>query len=224
MATWMVHFRIADYFLDKLKGINSTDFAIGSVAPDCGYGKKDSRGEFTPPPNVTHWSPSGNKRDCRYKDYAKEYLHKISDIGEYSFHLGYYIHLLTDIMWSSEIYMGSRRDFADEYREDKNFLRTVKEDWNDLDFLYFHLHPDVKSYHIIDKVKDVRDYLSYYEPGQLKQQIQFIADYYKNPERYDNIDRDYMYLSTDKIDGFIHTAQAIITENLKKNNLAVFAD
>ena len=37
MATWMVHFRIADYFLDKLKGIDSTDFAIGSVAPDFGY-------------------------------------------------------------------------------------------------------------------------------------------------------------------------------------------
>ncbi len=48
-------------------------------APDCGYGVKDSFGEFTPPPKITHWSPSGMKRDCRYNDFQKEYLNDKSN-------------------------------------------------------------------------------------------------------------------------------------------------
>ena len=70
MATWGVHLRVARCFIDNLIAKKyHREFVIGSVAPDCGYGVKDSFGEFTPPPKITHWSPSGMKRVlCAFAD------------------------------------------------------------------------------------------------------------------------------------------------------------
>ena len=42
MATWGVHLRVARCFIDNLIAKNIREFVIGSVAPDCGYGVKDS--------------------------------------------------------------------------------------------------------------------------------------------------------------------------------------
>lgn len=36
MASWMVHLRIADAFLDKLENIDETAFVMGNIAPDSG--------------------------------------------------------------------------------------------------------------------------------------------------------------------------------------------
>ena len=47
MATWMSHFRVADYFLDKLD-ILEKEFIVGNIAPDCGE-PDEMRREFNPP-------------------------------------------------------------------------------------------------------------------------------------------------------------------------------
>ena len=133
MATWGVHLRVARCFIDNLIAKKyHREFVIGSVAPDCGYGVKDSFGEFTPPPKITHWSPSGMKRDCRYNDFQKEYLNDKSN-ADYWFYLGYYVHLLTDIMWSVTMYMPTRVKYAEEYKKNPEFLKVIKKDWNDID-------------------------------------------------------------------------------------------
>jgi hypothetical protein len=36
MATWMVHLRIADKLLNKIKGLSYTEFVVGNIAPDSG--------------------------------------------------------------------------------------------------------------------------------------------------------------------------------------------
>ena len=47
MATWGVHLRVARCFIDNLIAKKyHREFVIGSVAPDCGYGVKDSFGDF----------------------------------------------------------------------------------------------------------------------------------------------------------------------------------
>ena len=88
MATWGVHLRVARLFLEEIDKKHHREFVIGSVAPDCGYGVKDSFGEFTPPPTITHWSPSGMKRDCRYKDFFNTNLTGERN-DDYWFYLGY---------------------------------------------------------------------------------------------------------------------------------------
>lgn len=72
MATWMSHFRVADYFLDKLD-ILEKEFIVGNIAPDCGE-PDEMRREFNPPSKVTHWTPSGYKRDIDSEAFYKSYL------------------------------------------------------------------------------------------------------------------------------------------------------
>lgn len=221
MATWVVHFRIADYFLNELN-VSPKEFVIGSIAPDCGYGRKDSIGEFTPPPTVTHWSPSGMKCDCRYKDFYNEYLNeRDKNDKDYSFYLGYYVHLLTDIMWSCEVFAPTKVTYKEHFAENPDFIHTIKKDWNDLDFKYLSLNPDLRTYKILQETKDVKDYLPYYEPGQLMVQSRFIVDYYEKGVSSHNFDRNFKYLQLDEIDNFIECACELISLDLKNKKLAI---
>lgn len=45
MATWMAHLRIADGILDKMQGLEATEFVIGNIALDSGV----------PTPDVLSW-------------------------------------------------------------------------------------------------------------------------------------------------------------------------
>ncbi|MDO5397477.1 MAG: zinc dependent phospholipase C family protein [bacterium] len=219
MATWVVHFRIADYFLNKIE-VAPKEFVVGSIAPDCGYGKKDSIGNFDPPPTVTHWSPSGMKRDCRYKDFYNEYLKKKNkDNNDYSFYLGYYVHLLTDIMWSCEIFAPAKIMYKAQFAENPDFIHTIKRDWNDLDFRYLSIHPDLRPYKILQDIKKVKDYLPYYEPGQLTVQSRFIVDYYKKGKESHDFNRSFKYLNPEIVDNFIECACELINRDLKKKKL-----
>ena len=219
MATWIVHFRIADYFL-KCLNVDKPQFTVGSVAPDCGYGKKDSMGEFEPPPKVTHWSPSGMKRDCQYEKFSKKYLDgKDKSTADYSFYLGYYVHLLTDIMWSCEIFAPTKILYAKEYKENPEFIKTIKEDWNDLDFKFLNEHPDMEVFKVFDGVGEVKQYLDYYEKEQLTIQIKFIKDYYKDGFKKHNFNREYHYLTQKKVDEFVDCACYLIHKVLKDKKL-----
>lgn len=216
MATWGVHLRIAGMFLDKIDKNHQREFIIGSVAPDCGYGKKDSFGEFDPPPQVTHWSPSGMKRDCRYKDFYNTYMTGEKD-DDYWFYLGYYIHLMTDIMWSVTMYMPTRIKYKEEYEKNPEFLRVIKKDWNDIDVDYLRKCITHPVYDVIKGAGEVKDYLAYYENGQLTKQIKFIADYYTN---YGDIEkREYIYTTEAQIENFIVCAYELLSMIAEEENL-----
>lgn len=191
MATWGVHLRVARCFIDNLIAKKyHREFVIGSVAPDCGYGVKDSFGEFTPPPKITHWSPSGMKRDCRYNDFQKEYLNDKSN-ADYWFYLGYYVHLLTDIMWSVTMYMPTRVKYAEEYKKNPEFLKVIKKDWNDIDVWHLRSLTYHPTFDILKNAGEIKDYLPYYEHNQLTKQVKFIVDYYESYSS--NTDREFEY-------------------------------
>lgn len=219
MATWVVHLRMADYFIDMIKGINPAEFTVGSVAPDCGYGKKDSVGDFVPPPTVTHWTSTGSKKDCRYKDFYTEYLKDKEKNDAYWFYLGYYVHLLTDIMWSSRIYLPTCDKYESEFVHSSGFLQQIKRDWNDLDHKYIRDNPDFRAFEILSKTETVKDYLPYYEKSQLTVQINYISKYYKENFNKPDLDREYVYLTENEIDSFIKAASEVIKIDLDKKNL-----
>ena len=220
MATWVVHFRVAEYFLDKIDGLNKEEFIAGSVAPDCGYGGKDT-GEFDPPPRVTHWSDTGMKKDCKYKDFYEAYLKgKEKQTAAYSFYLGYYVHLATDIMWSVTVYHATHRRFWGEFATDEEgFDKRMRKDWNDLDFKYLREHPDYEPYMILANKGEVADYLPYYEHNQLTVQSKFIVDYYKKEKTNEELYRDYKYLTQEIVDNFIACARELIAKDLENKDL-----
>lgn len=216
MATWGVHLRVAGLFLDKIDKAHHREFVIGSVAPDCGYGVKDSYGEFTPPPTVTHWSPSGMKRDCRYKDFRESFLTGDRD-DDYWFYLGYYTHLLTDIMWSVTMYMPTHIKYAKQYEENPDFLRVIKRDWNDIDVLHFMGLTRRPVFEILKNAGEIKDYLTYYEHGQLTTQVKFIVDYYEN---YGEVEkREFKYTTAEEIDNFTQCAYELLYMVLKEEEL-----
>ncbi len=219
MATWVVHLRIADCFLNKISGINPKEFVAGSVAPDCGYGKKDSAGEFVPPPKITHWTPTGSKKDCRYKDFYNEYLKDRTRDDAYWFYFGYYTHLLTDIMWSSRIYLPTCDKYESEFIHSEDFTRRIKRDWNDLDHKFLRDNPDFRTFKILDGIQSVKDYLPYYEKDQLTIQTRFIVNYYKENFGRNDLDREYTYLTEKEVDDFVSAAIEVIEMDLTKKKL-----
>ena len=220
MATWIVHLRIAEYIADKFNISDKYEFFAGNLAPDCGYGEKDSFGKFEPPPNVTHWTATGSKKDCRYKDFYNEYLKGKTKDKAYAFYLGYYLHLITDIMWSTGICLPTYTDYAEEYNRNSEFLRTIKLDWNDHDFRFLDENPDFMPYKLLDENKeDIADYLPYYEHNQLTKQIRFILDCYKNPITERDIYREYKYLTKEKLEDFMKTAFEMTEIDLLKKKL-----
>lgn len=216
MATWGVHLRVARMFFDKIDEKHHREFVIGSVAPDCGYGEKDSFGNFTPPPTVTHWSPSGMKADCQYKDFYKEYLTGERN-DDYWFYLGYYVHLLTDIMWSVTMYMPTRIKYEKEYAENPEFLKIIKRDWNDIDVGYLRKLQCHPAFDIIANAGEIKDYLTYYEKGQLTKQVKFIGDYYENYTG--ETDREFKYTTADEINNFVECVYKLLKMILEKEEL-----
>ena len=219
MATWLVHLRIADYFMNNIFIPNETEFVVGSVAPDCGYGKKDSFGEFTPPPSVTHWTPTGRKIDCRYKDFYGEYLKNAENDDDFSFYLGYYVHLLTDIMWSSKIYLPTREIYREQYAKNPEFLKVIKVDWYDLDHKFLRDNPNFKPFKLLAEKRTVKDYLPYYEKNQLTVQIHSIVNFYRSNLGKENLDRKYKYLDEKTAANFISCACALIYADLERKNI-----
>lgn len=211
MATWIVHLRIADNIIKQniVPEKYKQEFIAGSLAPDCGYGKKDSFGEFTPPPAITHWTPSGCKIFCEYNKFYDTYLNSCTKDDGYYFYLGYYIHLITDILWSASVYMPTRIKYAEEYEKNPEFLNVIKKDWYGLDFLFLNQNKIFEPYALLQNIKSVKDYLPYYEQGQLTKQIKFIAEYYKNG--IDKIDNDsYIYMNEREMTAFINTATELV--------------
>lgn len=220
MATWIVHLRIADRYIKRgmIPNAYKREFIIGSVAPDCGYGEKDSDGDFTPPPEITHWAPGGVKLYCEYRKFLNEYLKDRPHNGDYYFYLGYYVHLISDIIWSSIMYIPTKVKYADEYEKDSDFLKVIKRDWYDLDFKFLRDNPDFEPIAVLDDNKPVKDYLPYYEPGQLTVQIKFIADYYRNSDGR-SLDRKYPYLDEKTMNNFIACAVELIDFDLDRKKL-----
>ena len=220
MATWIVHCRVGDYFLDRIPGLDKKLFAVGNVSPDCGYGKKDSLGKFTPPPRITHWSDTESKRNINAERFYGECLSKKDpNSREYSFYLGYYVHLMTDIRWTWETALPAKVKYRREFEDDPEYLKVMKVDWYDLDFKFIRDFGEPRCYELIQNAGKIARYFDYYEPDQLTKQVAFIASYYKNLQGRKDLDREYTFLTENAVDDFVKRACIEIEKILKIKNI-----
>lgn len=216
MATWITHLRVAEATSGYIPGIDFLQYVTGNVSPDCGYGEKDSLGDFTPPPAVTHWTKSGRKADIDARSFFEKYIEGKPINKAFSFYLGYYVHLLTDIKWGREIYMPTRLDYKEEYEKNPDFLRIIKKDWYGIDHQYLRDHPGFKAFKEFAKKEEVADYLPYYEKGQLTKQTRFIADFYLNFDG--DIPKSYRYLTEARVERFVNE----MSEEIRANFASIF--
>lgn len=213
MATWGAHIRIAEAILNVDCSLDEENFLVGNIGPDCGQPNEDWS-EFSPSKSVSHWINEDNIIEA--EKYYDKYLNKeIKDNNLYSFLLGYYVHLLTDIQWGNMVDEKKKTDVKYQKLEtDKNFIWTIKKDWYDLDHLYFRRNPKSIFHRIFKNIESFPDYLDYYPVGAIERQLKYIIGFYT---KYDgNPEREYTYFTAKEMDDFVNEKSKYIIGLLKE--------
>ena len=218
MASWMVHLRIADELLPHLKGVEETAFVMGNIAPDSGVPNEDWSA-FHPPKTATHFQTKaggvsliGTDTFCR--SYFNDAVIRGYSLKEYSFFLGYYVHLLTDERWAKTVHASLGRDYPKDYAEDKGrLIQAAKEDWYDLDFLYLEQHPDFRAFAVYENAVGFdNEFMDLFIRYAFENRRRYLCDFYHGEEHGD-LHREYRYLTPEQADSFVRdTAKWILAQ------------
>lgn len=219
MASWMVHLRIADKLLDRIPGLTPVEFIVGNMAPDSGVPNEDWT-KFFPSTQVSHFRTddgSGKKQidlDAYLAKYFSPALRESYDQKQYSFYLGYYTHLLTDVLWSDRIAVPTMEKFSLEFAADKRAaMARVKEDWYDLDYLYLRKNAGFRTFEIYRNAAGFcNTFMEEFSPDAFDNRREYIVGFYLQPN--DNLDRDYPYLTEGEAERFTSESAARILDIL----------
>lgn len=216
MASWMVHLRIADILLDRIEGLDMNAFVLGNIAPDSGVPNEDWS-VFTPPGNVTHFRTRPEEKTFIDVDkFVREYFtyEKIKHYSdrEYSFFLGYYTHLLTDIEWTKMVHSEgvNEENARKENMSYTDFVWKNKKDWYDLDFLYLEEHPQFRAFHIYEDADDIENvFMDVFAPDAFENRREYICGYYRS-DNHGDLHREYQYLTKKRSDRFVDETADIL--------------
>ncbi len=217
MASWMVHIRIADLLLNKFKNLEETEFVVGNIAPDSGV-PSDDWSYYIPSGEVSHFRDKNkkiqiNKYISRY--FTKE-MQESYNSRQYSFYLGYLVHLMTDILWKEKIADVCIENHKEEIAEDKNaFIWKMKADWYDLDFLYLSKNPQCNAFTIYKNADGFKNtYIDGFTEDAFSSRRKYIIDFYN--EKRENLNRYYPYLDEEHMDKFVASSADILYRQLNK--------
>ena len=214
MASWMIHLRIADKLLDRIPGLSPIEFIMGNMAPDSGIPNEDWSA-FSPSTKISHFRTddgTGKKKidlDAYLGGYFTPELRVKYNDQQYAFYLGYYVHLLTDCLWSDRI----AKPTVDKFGRER--MADIKEDWYDLDFLYLKKHPGFRAFRAyLGSVGFVNRYLDFFAPDAFDNRRDYITAFYLQDN--DHLDREYPYLTEAEADIFVDAATADIAAYLEE--------
>jgi hypothetical protein len=208
MASWIVHLRIAESLLDIFPQLDSSHFAIGSIAPDSGI--PDEKWEhFTPPAEILHFQDvSSTERSLADLEFYRRYLLPLraaKDAGLISFRAGYFFHLITDNLWSRLIGIPTKQRFEAEFSADRDFIWEVKKDWYGLDFIYIRDHLESLFWRVFLAAQPETGGLDFLPPEGVRRNVGHIKEYYQRAgaEIQALYKRPYIYLSKAEADHFV---------------------
>jgi hypothetical protein len=186
MGTWISHLRVAENLLAHFPEVDEVTFTFGNLSPDSGIPNEDWT-EFDPPKEVTHFLHKGQEEhEIQDLVYYKQYLADIKpedDLKLYSFRLGYFFHLICDIMWAQRVGAATRLQFKNLFEEDKGkAIGLVKDDWYGLDQLYVRDHPEHIFWRVIMTHPFPPSYLPFVKENALHQQYDHIRKFYSEQD------------------------------------------
>lgn len=217
MASWMVHLRIADELLKHIDNIDETAFVMGNIAPDSGVPSEDWK-EYYPPKTVSHFKTRSDDEtffdiDAYCSKYFNEELIKGYSLKEYSFFLGYYVHLLTDVRWAETVYADLLKKHPKECAEDKyKLIWSAKADWYDLDFLYLEQNPGFKAFSIYENAVCYDNvFMDLFSRDAFENRRQYICGFYHS-DNHGDLHREYHYLTPEQAEDFVKTTSRMIMD------------
>ncbi len=210
MASWIIHLRIADALSDRLD-VETSHFLAGNIAPDCGVDTGNR--VFDPPSEITHFTRA-DKDACEYLRFWEEFGRDETDKSRRSFYLGYFAHLMTDVLWVKWINNPTKKKFSTLYQSDKDaYYRRVKGDWYGQDFHFLQTHPDFRSYRLFRQLMDYEnDFLPFYGPEHMKTRFRIISQFYGDGGTPSH--RRFIYLTTEQADRFVRRAADVIYKEI----------
>ena len=205
--------RIAEYFINNYPQLNKIDFLVGNIAPDSGV-PNDDWSKFTPDSNISHWKTNGNKIEA--DDFKQKYLEKNN--FSYSFYLGYYFHLLTDIEWEKLFKIKMLEPiYYNGLNADSKFIWIIKKDWYGQDELYLKQNPFSIFFTTFSKINEYENnYLEIFSKDAFIKRIKYITNRYLNGN--ENTEREFPYLKKEEMDYFVNNTISIF-EKINKELL-----
>jgi hypothetical protein len=199
MGTWISHLRVAEQLVGHFPKLDEVTFAFGNLSPDSGIPNEDWT-QFDPPKEVTHFLRRGQGEHTIHDlIYYEQYVANIKpedDIKLYSFRMGYFFHLICDIMWAKRIGEATKQQFKPLFDEDrKKAVSTVKDDWYGLDQLYVRDHPEHIFWRVIMANPNPPSYLPFVQDKALHQQYDHIRKFYSEQEDKWFLSIPYNYLN-----------------------------
>jgi hypothetical protein len=169
MATWLAHMRIAEFFMNIGSQLDCIDFLVGNIAPDCGV-PNENWSKFTPEKHITHWQLDGKNIDA--ENFKETYI--VKNGNGFSFYLGYYFHLLTDIAFSQYF-----KKVTGQIRTDVDLTRKITQDYLHQDFIYLQKNPHSVFYTAFSKIKEFDNhYLDFFSIDAFTKRIHHITNNY----------------------------------------------
>ncbi len=219
MASWMVHLRIADALLTQMEELSPTEFVVGNIAPDSGVPNEDWTA-FTPSTQVSHFKiPTADYSkkidvDAFCRTYYTPSLRRNYSSAQESFFKGYFVHLLTDVLWSDLIAKPSLAKYPQEAAKDRTALIwKLKQDWYDLDHKFLRDHPDFRAYEIYANAVGFRNsYMDIFPEDAFEKRREYITSFYGKGSS--NLDREYPWLTEAEMNRFVEEAVASISKSM----------
>ena len=185
------------------------------IAPDSGVPNAEWTA-YAPPKEISHYKT--RRDDETFFDIGRflgEYLspEKIRSYTprEFSFFLGYYVHLMTDEDWTLQIYRPMMDLYVKKHGEDRNaVLRKLKRDWYDLDFRYLREHPGFRAFSIYEHASGfTNNLMEIFDRDAFDHRREYICGFYRG--QHGELYREYPFLSPDQADLFVaRTADRIL--------------
>ncbi len=220
MAYWITHTIVAEKVSERIPFLDKKGFCIGNIAPDCNIENEDWTA-FVPPREVTHFMCGSKKsmEGCEkfFDTYIKDKTFASDE--QYSFLLGYYSHLVTDVKWLEYMHDTCRindcyerikkipelyekiRDLSVEYYSIKNTLgkRCFLDDVVDIEQRYIIENPDNSYNGILRKTTEFPDYIDFLPEGAILRKIGIMA--YEPPTEI--AEREHIFYTAEEYKRFI---------------------
>ena len=228
MASWMMHFRVADALLRDGGWPHPTHsvqaaFVLGNIAPDSGVPSPDGQG-YLPNKTVSHFMrrfegvPAGeNPERCDPALLVRDWLAPAvnrKDPPAAAFYFGYLCHLVTDNAWVRDFIYPAKVRFAHLRLVDgvetpegvARFYAFLKKDWYDMDFLYIKHHPELPSYRLFLTAEDVENrYLPIFPATAFAHKRREVQAFYRKGAA--EVEERATYLTETELDGLVQAVR-----------------
>ena len=223
MASWMIHFRVANAMLEAaiLEGFPPeaiTAFVWGNVAPDSGAPTPD--GGYSPNKNTSHFMrrfegvpPGQIPERCDPRGFAETWLTPAienDDPVATAFYAGYLCHLVTDNAWVRDFIYPAKVKLAHlrlsngvETPEGvARFYAFLKRDWYDMDFLFVKHRDPLPAYRLFLEAPPFKNtFLPFFPEDAFEQKRREIEAFYRRGAA-EAEDRE-TYLTEEELEAFI---------------------